>query len=82
MGKLIKNELCNQVEDILAMVTHVAPRDFPVAWFLNTHVCFALCMLSHHSTPIDSSWNASGQKQDTVCNKPQCFYCTYNVLYF
>lgn len=68
--KLIENELYNQVEEILAMVTQVASRDVPVALVLNTHVCFALCMPSHHSTPIDSSWNASGQKQDTVCNKP------------
>lgn len=44
--KLIENELCNQVEDILATVTHVASRDFPWFW---THM-YALLSARPHMT--------------------------------
>ena len=47
--KLIENELCNQVEEILAMVTHVASRDFP--WF-GTHM---YALLSACLTPLNTN---------------------------
>lgn len=53
---LIQNQVCNESEVFLVLLTHVASWDLTEDLLLNTRIQhFTVCMPSHHAIPMTTA---------------------------